>query len=542
MSSIFAAASRKRKKPKEKAQPSSSEDELDSVFFKKENAEQCQNDTKIESKKENETSGRKQRTALSKDNNAKKDSGAAKDAKTPLQKEGVPAEGPAPPHTSKHSRSPPPSRRLPAPKEGPRARGAQKASPGEETGSDSGTLLSASSQASLARLPTKTSASPEARGGDFLATVGTITSDYSTTSSATCLTSLDCSRLSPEVRSVAESKGDEADDERSELISEGRPVETDSESDFPVFPAALAPHRPLRGKPLQEAPQAARRDSEGSEPGTEGSLTPSLDGRRPPFSSHKLIECDTLSRRKAARVRADGGGPGDARAEREAPSIAKVFDVMKKGKSTGSLPAPARGESEKQEPTWKTKIADRLKLRPRAPADDMFGVGSQRLNAEAAQRKHIRRRHTLGGHRDAADISILNFWRVPEPSGEAELSAVTRLKPRCSARDGSISDWLARERLRTSASDLSRAGAGGSPPQSSGAAEIPATDPPDAGGSPSPVASTHRPLLSIPPQPPDQINGGSFQNMSQHASSAGNAQPHKLSESPGNKAQLHPCL
>lgn len=58
VSSIFAAASRKRKKPKEKAQPSSSEDELDNVFFKKENVEQCHNDTKEESKKESETLGR----------------------------------------------------------------------------------------------------------------------------------------------------------------------------------------------------------------------------------------------------------------------------------------------------------------------------------------------------------------------------------------------------------------------------------------------------------------------------------------------------
>ncbi|XP_054581699.1 rho GTPase-activating protein 21 isoform X2 [Eptesicus fuscus] len=547
VSSIFAAASRKRKKPKEKAQPSSSEDELDNVFFKKENAEQCPNDPKTESKKENETSGRKQRTAISKDNSAKKDSGgAAKDEKTPLQKEGAPSEGPAPPHTSKHSRSPPPSGRLPAPKEGPRAPGAQRAAPGEETGSDSGTLLGASSQASLAGLPTKKPAGPEARRG-------AITSDHSTTASATCLPGLDSGRLSPEVRSVAESKGDDADDERSELISEGRPVETDSESEFPVFPAA---DRQLqaRGK-RPEAPRPGRRSSEGSEAsGTEGSLTPSLDGRRQLFSSHKLIEGDTLSRKKAARARADGradgGGAGDAKAEKEAPAIAKVFEVMKKGKSTGSLPAPARGESEKQEPTWKTRIADRLKRRPRAPADDMFGVGSQKLNAEAAARKHIRRRHTLGGHRDASEISILNFWKVPEQSGEAELSAVTRLRPRCPARDGSISDWLARERLRTSASDLGAAGAGlagRSPPQGSGALEIPATDAPvslqaDAGGSPRTLASTHRPLLSLPPQPPDQINGGSFQNVSQNASSAGNAQPHKLSESPGNKAQLHPCL
>nr|KAF6499015.1 Rho GTPase activating protein 21 [Molossus molossus] len=548
VSSIFAAASRKRKKPKEKAQPSSSEDELDNVFFKKENAEQCQNDTKVESKKESETSGRKQRIAISKENNAKKDSSATKGDKTALQRESAPCEEPSPPHGCKHSRSPTLRGRGTALKDSPRSLGTQSASHFEETGSDSGTLLSTSSQASLARFSTKKSTGSDTRHGEFLANVSTITSDYSTTSSATYLTSLDSSRLSPEVQSVAESKGDEADDERSELVSEGRPVETDSENDFPVFPAALTSERLFRGK-LQEVPKSSRRNSEGSEvSGTEGSLTPSLDSRRQLFSSHKLIECDTLSRKKSARFKSDSGSLGDAKNEKETPSIAKVFDVMKKGKSTGSLLVPTRSESEKQEPTWKTKIADRLKLRPRAPADDMFGVGNQKANAETAKRKNIRRRHTLGGHRDASEISVLNFWKAQEQSGEreAELSAVTRLRPKCSAQDSSISDWLARERLRTSTSDLGGE-TGDSQLESSGTLEISVRDTsmsfqPDAGGSPSTLASTNRPLLSIPPQSPDQINGGSFQNMSQNASSAANTQPHKLSESPGNKAQLHPCL
>lgn len=546
VSSIFAAASRKRKKTKEKAQPSSSEDELDNVFFKKENAEQCPNDSKVESKKESETSGRKQRITVSRDSNAKKDSSATKGDKTPLQKEGTPPEEPSPPHSCKQSQSPTLRGRVTMLKDSPRSLGTHRSSHYEETGSDSGTLLSTSSQASLARLSSKKSTSPDTRHGEFLANVSTITSDYSTTSSATYLTSLDSSRLSPEVQSVAESRGDEADDERSELVSEGRPVETDSENDFPVFPAALPAERLLRAK---DAPKPGRRNSEGSEvSGTEGSLTPSLDSRRQLFSSHKLIECDTLSRKKSARFKSDSGSLGDAKNEKEAPSIAKVFDVMKKGKSTGSLLAPPRSEPDRQEPTWKTKIADRLKLRPRAPADDMFGVGNAKTSAETAKRKNIRRRHTLGGHRDAAEISVLNFWKAQEQSGEreSELSAVTRLRPKCSAQDSSISDWLARERLRTSTSDL-RGETGDPQPEGPGAFDVSVRDTPmsfqpDAGGSPSTLASTNRPLLSMPPQSPDQINGGSFQNMSQNASSAANTQPHKLSESPGNKAQLHPCL
>ncbi|XP_054363312.1 LOW QUALITY PROTEIN: rho GTPase-activating protein 21 [Mirounga angustirostris] len=550
VSSIFAAASRKRKKPKEKAQPSSSEDELDNVFFKKENTEQSHNDIKEESTKESETLCRKQRITISKENNAKKDPGAPKDEKTPPRKESAPSEEPSPPHRAKHKRSPTLSCRFPALRESPGSPATPKSSHFEETGSDSGTLLSTSSQASLARFSTQKCTSPETGRGEFLAAVSTITSDYSTTSSTAYPTSLDGSRLSPDVRSVAESRGDEADDERSELISEGRPVETDSETDFPVFPTALTSDRLFRGK-LQEARKAGRRNSEGSEVScTEGSLTPSLDSRRQPFSSHKLIECDTLSRKKSARFKSDSGSLGDARSDRETPAITRVFDVMKKGKSTGSLLTPTRSEAEKQEPTWKTKIADRLKLRPRAPADDMFGVGTQKASGEAAKRKNIKRRHTLGGHRDAAEISVLNFWKAHEQGGqrEAELSAVNRLKPKCSAQDLSISDWLARERLRTSASDLSRAETGDPAPENTGTIEratagAPWSSQPAAGGSPGTLAPATRPLLSIPPQSPDQVNGESFQNMSQNASSAAyNAQPHKLSEAPGTKAQFHPCL
>nr|XP_042133964.1 rho GTPase-activating protein 21 isoform X6 [Peromyscus maniculatus bairdii] len=544
VSSIFAAASRKRKKPKEKAQPSSSEDELDSVFFKKENVEQSHSEIKEESKREGETSGRKQRTALAKDGHARKDMGTAKE-----EKKTPPSEEPSPPHSSKRNKSPTLSCRLAMLKESPRSLLTQKPHC-EETGSDSGTLLSMSSQASLARSSTKKSTSPETKHSEFLTNAGTITSDYSTTSSATYLTSLDSSRLSPEVQSVAESKGDEADDERSELVSEGRPVETDSESEFPVFPTALTSDRLFRGK-LQEVARVSRRNSEGSEAScTEGSLTPSLDSRRQQFSSHRLIECDTLSRKKSARFKSDGGSPGDTRTEKETPALAKVFDVMKKGKSTGSLLTPSRSESEKQEATWKTKIADRLKLRPRAPADDMFGVGSQKPTAETAKRKNIKRRHTLGGHRDATEISVLSFWKAHEQNAdkESELSAVNRLKPKGLAQDLSISDWLARERIRTSASDLSRGEGRESQAESPSVLGTPASthtplsQQPEGRGAAGPLASTSGPPLSTPPQSPDQINGESFQNMSQNAGSAANTHPHKLSASPGTKAESPPCL
>ncbi|XP_045139456.1 rho GTPase-activating protein 21 [Echinops telfairi] len=521
VSSIFAAASRKRKKPKEKAQPSSSEDELDNVFFKKEHAPQGQDDRGGEPKKEGAMAGRK--------------SSANKDAGTTHEKASLPCTDGAPP-----GESPTGSGHLTRPRESPRSLATPKSSPFAETGSDSGTLLSLSSQASQARCgaPRKPT-SPETKPGEFVVHVGPATSDDPTA----YLTCLDSSRLSPEVQSVAESKGDEADDERSELISEGRPVETDSESEFPLSPTALTAERPPRGGAAGAA-RASRRNSEGSEvSGTEGSLTPSLDSRRQLFSSHKLIECDTLSRRKSARLRSDSGLLADAKTERDAPSVTtKVLDVMKRGKSTGSLLTPARSEPEKQEPTWKTKIADRLKLRPlRAPADDMFGVGDPRLSGGAAKRKHIKRRHTLGGHRDAADMSVLSFWKAQEQSSEreAELSAVNRLKPKCSAQDLSIADWLARERLRPGASDPRR-GDLGDPRLEKAPSTFPAPAadgaqpfPPQARSSPTSSAATNRTRRpTAPPPSPDHINGESFQN----AGCASKAQPHELSEAPGSTA------
>ena len=547
VSSIFAAASRKRKKPKEKAQPSSSEDELDNVFFKKENSEQGHHDSKEESKKESETPGRKQRSVAPKENNTKKDGSGGGRAELRAPR-GESLEPPAS-QSIKQSRSPTLSCRLAVLREGPRALAAQKTSHLEDTGSDFGSPLSIHAPAPPASFPARKPPSPQPRHSELLTSVGSITPDLAGAPSAPYLAGLDSSRLSPEVQSVAESRGDEADDERSELVSEGRPVETDSESDFPVFPAALVSDRLLRGK-LQEAARTSRRNSEGSEVScTEGSLTPSLESRRQLFSSHKLIECDTLSRKKSSRFKSDSGSLGDAKNEKEAPSITRVFDVMKKGRSTGNLlTPPARSESDKQEPTWKTKIADRLKLRPKAPADDMFGVGSQKTIADPAKRKNIKRRHTLGGHRDATEISVLNFWKAQEQSGdrESELSAVNRLKPKCSAQDLSISDWLARERLRTSTTDLSRGDTGDPQPESLGTLEIPTRDPPlsfqsDADSSSSTLASTNRAPLSTP-QSPDQINGENFQNTGQNASSAATVQPHQLSQAPEHKAQFHPCL
>ncbi|XP_071416222.1 rho GTPase-activating protein 21 isoform X4 [Pithys albifrons albifrons] len=549
VSSIFAAASRKRKKTKEKPQPSSSEDELDNVFFKKELAEQSRGDTtkedtaKGEYEREREM-GRKQRMFVlkEKENSSKKDVNVVKDEKKSLKKESILSEEPSLPYHEKCTKSLNINCLQTTQKNNPKMPISQSSSQVEETVSDSGTMLSTSSQASQHRYSCKKVASPEIKHNEFLAAdVSSITSDYSTTSSTMYLTGLDASMLSPEVQSVTESKGEDADDERSELISEGRPMETDSESDFPVFATSAAAERLSKGKG-SEVVKTSQRNSEESEVScTEGSSTPKLESHRL-FSSHKLIECDTLSRRKSARHKTDSEGSGDAKSEKDLPTVTKMFDIMKKGRSTSSLATSARSEADKQEPTWRLKITDRLKLRLKSSADDMFGVGNQKANsAETAKRKNIRRRHTLGGQRDFAEISVLNAWKAQEPSQsrerESELSAVTRLKPKCPAQDLSISDWLARERLRTSTTDLNTGETGKPRLENTSLADVSTADLPssaemqaDEGSSSSSLTLINRTSPSGPFQPPDQVNGENYQNMNKNSfSPAVDAHPHKLS-------------
>ncbi|XP_063159581.1 rho GTPase-activating protein 21 isoform X1 [Candoia aspera] len=545
-SSIFAAASRKRKKAKEKLQPSSSEDELDSVFFKKEPAECCYSDSAKEDpskeEMEMEMAGRKQRTVVpkEKEESVNRPSAATKDEITLPRKENVSSEELSASCFQKYTRSPNLSCRLSAQKDCHKLPIFQIASQMEETVSDSGTILSSSSQASLQKVSCKRLGNPENKYSEFLAAdVSSITSDYSTTSSTTYLTGLDSTMLCSEVQSVTESKGEEADDERSELISEGRLVETDSENDFPVFAASSTVDRLFRGK-TQDMAKNSRRNSEESEVScTEGSSTPKLDSRRL-FTSHKLIECDTLSRKKSARHKTDSEGSGDAKCEKEIPAVTKRVDI-KKGKTASSL-TTSRSEPVKQEPTWRLKITDRLKLRLKSSADDMFGIGNQKSNpADTSKRRNIRRRHTLGGQRDFAEISVLNAWKAQEknPSTEKDVSAVNRLKPKCPSQDLSISDWLARERLRSSTTDLNMSETvetkreNVSPLDDSSKTEFSLSAEmwsEEGGSSGSNLTRVPKTPGSGPLPTLDHINGESYQNMNKGSfSPAVDAHPHKLS-------------
>lgn len=437
-SSFF--ASRKRKKPKDKTHPSSSDDDLDAAFPKKEVPEESQQPafwspgSRTEEEEEEET-----------DETVERDNRSEEQLETPDREESLSCSllsQPSPSLPCEHISFPLPSASpYASPPHSPnlsyRLQVAHQSCPSDppsnydDTVSDLGTMNSTSSQASVPR-PRRGKMAvqcPEAGPSGLGAEVCSITSDYSTTSSMTFLTGAELSTLSPEVQSVAESRGgDDADDERSELISEGRAMETDSESDLSVFTVTRSDRR---------EPQDAPR----------------------PIPSHRLIECDTLSRKKAAQQKTNSqtsleGAPGD----KDSSRLSRVLLSSVTGRSTGSLASSSRGELDKAEPAWKLKITDRLKVRLRMSVDDMFGVGSQRSRSPEgrSKKKNIRRRHTMGGQRDFAELSVLGDWPVHMGSGSrSELSAVDRLKPKCSSQDFSIGEWIARERHRASNPEVS---------------------------------------------------------------------------------------
>uniref|UniRef100_A0AAQ5X0J8 Rho GTPase activating protein 21b n=1 Tax=Amphiprion ocellaris TaxID=80972 RepID=A0AAQ5X0J8_AMPOC len=439
-SSFF--ANRKRKKPKDKAHPSSSDDDLDHVFTKKELPEESQQqplwspDSRTEEEEQTDETSEKENLRNSSEEQL--DTSNRKESLSSCTvSQASPSQPPehisstlqaGSPYTSP-SHSPNLSYRMPMAHQSSLS---DPPSNYDDTVSDLGTMNSTSSQASMPRVrrgrmaALGTETCPSGLGAE----VCSITSDYSTTSSMTFLTGAELSTLSPEVQSVSESRGGEdADDERSELISEGRPMETDSESDLSVFTVGKADQREL-----QEAPR--------------------------PLPSHRLIECDTLSRKKAAQQKTDSESSLDvARSEKDSNRLSRVLGSVK-GRSTGSLSSSSRSELDKTEPAWKLKITDRLKVRLRMSVDDMFGVGSQRSRSPEgrSKKKNIRRRHTMGGQRDFAELSVLGDWpqSVAIGSGSrSELSAVDRLKPKCSSQDFSIGDWIARERHRTSNPEVS---------------------------------------------------------------------------------------
>ncbi|KAI1901361.1 hypothetical protein AGOR_G00033580 [Albula goreensis] len=481
-SSIFAAASRKRKKHKEKPLPSSSDDDLDGVFPRKESQKQQSQKQEGQGRAEPEraaTAAAAAGSAISAVTGERKESGRESEEAggggravtlngKPEQVRDRPQSGAQLP--SSPSPSPSPSLSLRYQPAGRQSSQSEPTSQCDDATSDLGTMHSSSSQAS-GPAPIALDPAPDPRGNEAVAEVSSITSDYSTTSSLTFLPGAEPGGGGGPGGGGAGvgggvGGGDEADDERSELVSEGRPAETDSESDFPVFPKPSAITTPA---------SKTKTDSESSTEGVH---------------------------------------------ESEKPAAEHVSEVPAKGRSSGSLSSSSRSESEKAGPPWRLRITERLKFRLRTSADDMFGVGGgsrggapkARSSPEARKKKSIRRRHTMGGQRDFAELAAVigGDGAAHHQGGGAELSAVDRLKPKCSSQDFSIRDWLVRERGRSTNGAESR-------PDST---PLPSTN----------AAPTQDCLLTNPATPSlEQLNGESLQGKTKPSLSPGaDAHPHKL--------------
>ncbi|XP_060059596.1 rho GTPase-activating protein 23 isoform X2 [Erinaceus europaeus] len=165
--------------------------------------------------------------------------------------------------------------------------------------------------------------------------------------------------------------GDEADDERSELSH----VETDTEG--------------------------------GAGPG-------GRPARRPSFSSHHLMPCDTLARRRLSRSRPDGAGEGAG------------------GGGGGGAGSASSSSQESLRPPAAAAVAalssrpsrmEALRLRLRGTADDMLAVRLRRpLSPETRRRRSSWRRHTVVVQSPLTDLNF-NEWKelggggVAEPAG-----------------------------------------------------------------------------------------------------------------------------
>ncbi|XP_049715908.1 rho GTPase-activating protein 23 isoform X1 [Elephas maximus indicus] len=196
--------------------------------------------------------------------------------------------------------------------------------------------------------------------------------------------------------------GDEADDERSELSH----VETDTEAG-----AASA--------------------------GPAGRLA-----RRPSFSSHHLIPCDTLARRRLSRSRPDGEGAG-----RTGPRVAELLGSASSS-SQESLRPPASAAALVSRPSR----IEALRLRLRGTADDMLAVRLRRpLSPETRRRRSSWRRHTVVVQSPLTDLNF-NEWKElggggpPEPAGprahsdnkDSGLSSLESTKARASSSAASL--------------------------------------------------------------------------------------------------------
>ncbi|XP_059203277.1 rho GTPase-activating protein 23 [Centropristis striata] len=249
----------------------------------------------------------------------------------------------------------------------------------------------------------------------------------------------------------SEGRGDDADDEHSELVSE-----TDNESGFasrsltqerpdkhPTSPGNTQPgaaprsflythYKPpvlsptnLLAPPTELTPDSADRSEGGARSTTPSSSSFSSSSTqhrlhsRPSFNSHKLIQCDTLARKKlksekgkarsldllelsgaaADSDRAGSGSDGAPRVRRETsrtnPSSGSSQESLRLGRPKPSLP-PSEAASFTPTGPGGRSLADQVRARLLGSADDLRSVGLRKpLSPETRRKRRAWRRHTV---------------------------------------------------------------------------------------------------------------------------------------------------
>ncbi|XP_071324431.1 rho GTPase-activating protein 23 isoform X3 [Trachinotus anak] len=251
----------------------------------------------------------------------------------------------------------------------------------------------------------------------------------------------------------SEGRGEDADDEHSELVSE-----TDNESGFasrsltqerpnkqPTSPVNTQPPAAPRSflythykppvlsstnllappTPLTHTPDSAERSEGGARSTTPSSSSFSSSSTthrlhsRPSFNSHKLIQCDTLARKKlksektkarsldllelpGTTAQGDGGGSGSdgtPRVRRETsrtnPSSGSSQESLRLTRPKPALP-PSEAASFTPTGPGSRSLAEQVRARLLGSADDLRSVGLRKpLSPETRRKRRAWRRHTV---------------------------------------------------------------------------------------------------------------------------------------------------
>ncbi|XP_061604564.1 rho GTPase-activating protein 23-like isoform X3 [Phyllopteryx taeniolatus] len=229
---------------------------------------------------------------------------------------------------------------------------------------------------------------------------------------------------------------EDADDEHSELVSE-----TDNESGFASRERPGKPPPPPR-KPSAVTVVAPEKADDG---GGARSTTPSSTSSshrlhsRPSFNSHKLIQCDTLARKKmkarsldlleipAAAATSDNA----PRTRRDTSSGSSQDNIRPSWARMVALPPPP-SEAASFTPSAKS-LAEQVRARLLGSADDLRSVGMRKpLSPESRRKRRAWRRHTVV----ASPTEVPIEKRPPLAVTEFPLSPATPKTPPPRGDDG----------------------------------------------------------------------------------------------------------